>query len=181
MVQEVQTWVWVYNETTLETIEAIGTSSFKIVEWRQTKWWHYISSVTASGSVARSYSSGDSRQSPTLPATNLTITSSSWKATYTISEYWIRVPSAWTYRLTIDWNWWSSTMSDTLIIKKWTTSSSPTIYTKTFSGSSQSEIVNVDVDLGKFEIITLWGSFYYWWSSSWAYLNFGATLTLQQL
>ena len=51
MVQEVQTWVGITNETTLETIEAIGTSSFKIVEGRQTKGGRYASGCVASGNV----------------------------------------------------------------------------------------------------------------------------------
>lgn len=181
MVQEVQTWVWVYNETTLETIEAIGTSSFKIVEWRQTKGGHYTSSVETSWTSTWDYIRDVTpRQSPMVVSTDMAISSSSWKAEFTLSNYWIRVPAPWTYQITLHWSWWASTFQPTVYLIRWVNKSDTVLYTKTFSAHDE-ETITLNVDLGKFEIITIRWSFYYSGSAWVSNPTLVYTLTLQQL
>lgn len=178
MVQDVQTWVWITNETTLETIEAIGTSSFKIVEWRQTKWGRYMSGCSGKWDVEWTYQSGGSRESWVLKSQDTTITSSYWKQGFIMSNGGIRVPQQWTYQITLTWGWGGST-NDATIILKW---GGKVIYTKKFT-SSGTETVTVYADLGKFETIEIWGEFYYKGSASAASLWFipVPTLKIQQL
>lgn len=154
MVQEVQTSVIQPIETTLDTIQAIGTSSFKIVEWRQTKGWHYVGwAKTTWGRYTYTAST-----SVTSPVTQIPVTldSSYWKYDYSIVSGWLRVPVAWTYELEFSRYWGSSLNSSTIFIKNWTTENSQTLYTNTF-GNSWSEVKTMVVDLGKFDTITAWG------------------------
>lgn len=181
MVQEVQTWVWVYNETTLETIEAIGTSSFKIVEWRQTKWWHYASEVNVSWTSMWSYVKETGiRQSGMVESTNMSIWSSSWKQEYSLKNLGIRVPSAWTYQCTLYWTWGASSYQPTIYLIRWTTENDIVLYTKTFWRNG-SETITINADLGKFDILTVRWKFYYSWSSDYASPNLSYSLTLQQI
>lgn len=175
MVQEVQTWVWINNETTLETIEAIGTSSFRIVEWRQTKGYHYTSWCTSSWSVSREYHSWDSRDS-WMVKWSLSINNSNGKQEFSERNGWIRVPSAWTYQLTINRDGGSSTYSVTIYVM----SGGNTIYTKKFN-SYNSETVTLNADLWKFDIIELRWNVYYAWSATVASLGLDATIDIQQL
>lgn len=180
MVQEVQTSVAIPQENTLETIEAIGTSSFKIVEWRQTRGWHYSSSAVVSGSASWTYfSSSWERQSPKEKA-SMWLSSATWKASYLVRVWSVRVPTAWTYQLTLYRYWWSSRNSTTIYMVKWENSWDTQLYTKTFSANS-SETVNLEFDLGKFEVITFRFTFYYSWDSSQATLQSNYRLTLKQL
>ena len=153
MVQEVQTSITQTQETTLETIQAIGTSSFKIVEWRQTKGWHYVGWGKTTG---WQYNYGAST-TVTSPITQISITLDSeyWKYNYSIVNGWIRVPIAWTYEIEISWYWGSSLNSSAIFIKNWTTQNSPNLYTNTFL-TAGSEVKTITVDLGKFDIITAW-------------------------
>jgi len=41
-----------------------------------------------------------------------------------------------------------------------TTENDEILYTKSFS-ANYSEVITFNVDLGKFEVITIWGKFYY--------------------
>lgn len=158
MVQEVQTWVWITNETTLETIEAVGTSSFKIVEWRQTKWGRYVSRCKWSGSVSWTYQSPASKVWPEVSWT-FTLTDSYGKAPFIIRNGGIRIPQQWTYEITVYWG--SSWISNSqLILKAW----GREIYRKLLY-AAQSETATFEVDLWKFDIIELWGQFEY--TSSW--------------
>ena len=176
MVQEVQTWVGITNETTLETIEAIGTSSFKIREWRQTT-WHYSSWCTATGNVDRYYSeSWGTRDSGEVLSTDTAITSMSGKQEFVMKDGGIRVPSAWTYEIKLYRSWGASTTWATVIIKWWWN----VLYTKQFT-SSNSETVTFMADLWKFDLIQLWGEFYYNWGATAASLRLSADLTIQQL
>lgn len=175
--QEVQTGVWITNETTLETIEAIGTSSFKIREWRQTT-ARYVSGCKASGSVSWYYSSwGGTRDSWEVKSSNTTISEISGKQEFIIRDWGIRVPVAWTYEITFTWNWWGSTENDTLILKWW----GNVLYTKEFT-SYDEETVTITADLGKFDLIEIYGDLYYTWSSSAATLWLQVTsITIQQI
>lgn len=176
MVQEVQTGVWITNETTLETIEAIGTSSFKIIEWRQTKGGHFVSGCSATGGVNRNYQSGWSRDSGEIKSSNMTISDNFGKSELTLRNNWIRVPNPWTYQITLWRSGWGATNYATIILK-W---GGKTIYTKEFT-SSDSETVVVSADLWKFDAIEIWGQFTYNWSASAASLGILATLKITQL
>ena len=178
MVQEVQTWVWVYNETTLETIEAIGTSSFKIIEWRQTKWWHYLSQCVATGNVYFDYSWPVPIDSWEIKSTDTAISSMSGKSEYAMSNWWVRVPQAWTYKIDVAWGWGSNTLEATLIIK----AEGKIVYQKT-----QRPYWDVTdtfyVDMWKFGTIEIRGDFNYWGTASSISVYFWSipTLTIQQL
>lgn len=86
MVQEVQTGVGIVNETTLETIEAIGTSSFKIVEGRQTRGNHYSIGCEATG-TATWLLDEDDRDTGEVLCQNLTMTSQYGKQEFTMKNY----------------------------------------------------------------------------------------------
>lgn len=179
MVQEVQTSVSIPQENTLETIQAIGTSSVKIIEWRQTRGWHYISAASVSGSWPWYYDSWWSRQSPMIQW-SMSAGSATGKMIFNVSWNKIRIPIAWTYQLTLYWSGWSSTYSPTVYMIKWASENDEVLYTKTFPNSS-SETINLTFDLGKFDVITIWFSYYYSWSSSWATLGADYSLTITQL
>lgn len=153
MVQEVQTAVTIPQETTLDTIQAIGTSSVKIREWRQTT-WHYTSGVTASWSISWSWDPWNPRDSWKL-SPNLTIGSSYWKMEYAKKMGSIRVPVAWSYQITLSWSWWSS-ISNATIVLMWGWNQ---LYTKTFTSSSSETIVK-NVDLWKFDTVEVYWSLY---------------------
>ena len=176
MVQEVQTSVERPVETTLETIEAIGTSSIKIIEGRQTRGWHYASKCTASWKVSWYYSNQGERQSEEVESQDMVISDNIGKQDYEIRELWVRVPQAWTYQITLTWSGWSSTSNATMILKcGWNV-----VYTQEHT-SSQTETVVLVVDMGKFDLVEAWGSFYYKGSSSWATLNLTYSMDIQQL
>jgi len=161
MVQEVQTWVGITNENTLETIEAIGTSSFKIVEWRQTKGWHYVSSCEAVMLVRWHYVSGQTdRQSPLVKWDDVSITSMEWNAEYTVRDSGIRVPAAWTYEIKVSAKAGGTSYSGTTYIKVWPSAWDPTIYSL-YGSSTKSEDKTFRVNLGKFDVLTIWGDFHY--------------------
>jgi len=178
MVQEVQTWVGIYNETTLETIEAIGTSSFKIKEWRQTT-PRYLWEVTGSGTVNRHYVSPNVDSGMIMGT--MTISDMVGKAEYSISNGWIRVPFAGTYRITYRGTVGSAVADTTLYLKAGTESNSPTLWTKTYNTWGVNESGSVIVDLGKFDIVTLRVHWYY--TSTYASGDLSNTLnvTIQQL
>jgi hypothetical protein len=177
MPQEVQTGIWITQETTLETIEAVGTSSFKIREWRQTT-PRYLSWCKASGDVTWHRSSGESKQWPDTKSTDTAITDNFWKQEYKMIDWWVAVPVAWTYEITL-FRWGGSSIDDATMILK---AAWKTLYTKTFT-SYNKETVTLIADLGKFETIEIRGNFNYKGSSISATLSFSdvPTLTIQQL
>ena len=160
MVQEVQKGVWVYNETTLETIEAVGTSSRKIIEWRQTRWEHYVISCKWTGAnPSRQHHEWWPHQSP-LVKWPITISSMEWKQEFIVSEWGIRVPSWWTYQITAERWWWVyDHWSTTFYIIKWTQSTDEVLFQQT-SNNREKITSTITVDLGKFDIITVWNSYY---------------------
>ena len=176
MVQKVQTWVWITNETTLETIEAIGTSSFKIREWRQTT-ARYVNKCEWNGKVTWYWQTWDERQSEEVISTDTAIDSQNWNQEFIIDSGWIRVPVAWTYQITFTWSWWSSTSNATFILKWW----DKELYSNEHT-SSQTETVTVVANLWKFDLIELRWSFYYTGSSSSATMNIQvSSIIIQQL
>ena len=176
MLQEVQTWVWITNETTLETIEAVGTSSFKIREWRQTT-PRYVNNCEWKWKAAWYYSNQWDRQSEEVLSTDTEILSQNWNQDYIIRDGWIRVPVAWTYQITFTWSGWSSTSNVTLILKGWWKE----LYRNEHT-SSQTETVTVVANLWKFDLIEIWWSFYYKGSASGASLSLSVTsMIIQQL
>lgn len=176
MVQEVQTSVERPVETTLETIEAIGTSSIKIIEWRQTRGWHYASKCTASGTISWSYQRPWDPQSEEVESEDMAIDSNTGKQDYEIRQLWARVPQAWTYQITLTWRWWSSTSNATMILICWW----KVVYTLEHT-SNQTDTVTLLVDMWKFDLVEAWGTFYYKGSSSAATLSITYSMDIQQL
>ena len=160
MVQEVQTWVWITNETTLETIEAIGTSSFKIVEWRQTKWAKYAIGCEATWTA--SWSLSENNRDTWTVKSKLSLTSSYGKQDFVISNGWVRFPTPWTYTIAITWRWGGSSLSATVTLNLGGTQ----IYTKTFSGGAGTDTWSKNIDVGKFDLLEMYTRFYYSWSGS---------------
>lgn len=176
MVQEVQTWVWITNETTLETIEAVGTSSFKIIEGRQTKGGHYVSECEGTGGVTWHYVSPNTT-SPEIKSTDLTITTNTWKREFVIRNWGIRVPAQWSYQITITWgSSWNS--NGTMILKV----GGKEVYRKLLYSATSTTDTFV-VDAGKFDTIEMWGQFEYTGSAPSASIVFSPkpTITVKQL
>ena len=174
MVQEVQTAVTQPQETTLETIQAIGTSSVKIREWRQTT-ARYTSNCISAGSIAWTWNVWDSRSYWPV-SSNLSIWSMEGKQEFVGKNWWIRVPVAWTYQITLYWSGGSSLFDATIILKCWGNE----VYTNTFN-SNQSETVTMNVDLGKFDLVEVYWSLYCSSGSSASTTIFVRSLTIQQL
>lgn len=175
MVQEVQTGIGITQQTTLETIEAIGTSSFKIREWRQTT-DRFTRGCVATGNVSAYLP--NTWTSAITKSTDLAITEQTGKEGFSMSGGWIRIPVAWAYQIMLHWGWGGSNVESTISIR----TSNRELYTKTFSGSSQKEDVLIPADLGKFETVQLRWKFK--WNGSWPVtLTFSTTpvLTIQQL
>lgn len=175
MVQETQTGIGITQLTTLETIEAIGTSSFKIREWRQTT-DRFTRGCAATGNVSGYLP--NAWTTPEIKSSNLTITEQMGKQWFSIKNGGICVPMAGSYQLMLHRWWWTGSIASTIIIKSW----GNVVYTKTFSWAAKQETVMIPVDLGKFETIELRWQFT--WSGSWAItMTFSTTpeLTLQQL
>jgi len=181
MVQQVQQWVINTPETTLETIEAVGTSSKKLIDWRQTTGEHFVWWCTTTWSVSWWYNYHTWNRSSWMVQGNLWISTTRWPRTFSIVDKGIRVPKWWTYRLDMSWYGWSGSMKSTIYIKKGTSASDETIYTYT-SYSSETRTLSKILTLWKFDTISMRWDFYYSWSSdyaSWAiYIN---SLTLTEL
>lgn len=180
MVQEVQTEVGIYDETMLETIEAVGTSSRKIIEWRQTVWGHNVSGCSATGNVTWHYRNGvTDEDSYYVKSQDLDIDSSWWGVDYVMKNGCIRLPKAWAYQCTLTWwggaAWWDTTVFVELAGK--------VLYTNTFSGSTQTETVTFTFNAGKFDLLELGWEFYVTGSYTQITLRFSqaATLEIQQL
>lgn len=171
MVQEVQTWVWITNETTLETIEAIGTSSFKIVEWRQTKGGHYVGGCKSSCSIYYNYQQAWGNRDSGLLKWNVNLTESVWKAEFIKVNGGIRVPVAWSYEISYKCEVGSSVNEWGIYIKRWTDASSPNIFSLVTTSGSKTKEWSFIIDLGKFEILTVWTDFHYSGSAGGATLN----------
>lgn len=179
MPQEVQTSVWLQTETTLETIQAIGTSSVKIREGRQTT-GRYIWGCVASGSCGWYYHEWETeRDSEEILSTNIAVDSYFWKAEYAIRDYGVRVPCVWTYEITLHRWGWATDKKSTIIIKSW----GKVLYTNSFSGTWQSETVTFYADLWRFSTIEIRWQFRYYGSNSGAAVWFVGTptLTIKQL
>ena len=176
MVQEVQTWVGITNETTLETIEAIGTSSFKIVEWRQTKGGHYVSECSWKWNVRWHWDSPAPKLWPVIQW-SWSLDSTTGKAQFQASGKGIRVPVAWSYEISLSWG--SATIANSTLIVK---ASGKELYKKTINGSGNTS-ATFQVDLWKFEIIEMWAQFEYTSSNVSADLTFTPQpkITIKQL
>lgn len=154
--QEVQTWIEIYDESTLDTIEAVGTSSRKIIEWRQTRGGHFSSRCVATGNVTWYYDSGISDSSGYVASEDLDITSLSWNVEYIIWDGWVRLPLAWSYQCTLTWWWGSTYWEQTIYIKVW----GNTVYTNTFTNTYQTETVTFIFNAGKFDLLELWWEYH---------------------
>ena len=178
MVQEVQTGIWITNETTLETIEAIGTSSFKIREWRQTVGGHYVSRCIASWNVYREWHTWDNRDSGVLTSPDIAITEDYWTSGFSIRDGGVRVPVAWSYQIDIYWNGGAGTLDATFILK-W---GGKVLYSKSSWWTNYTDNTTIMVELWKFDLIEICWEFYYTDSSSLSAFFWGKpTLTITQL
>jgi hypothetical protein len=179
MVQEVQTSVIPTNETTLETIEAIGTSSRKIIEWRQTRWWRSISICEATGNVKWRYVSGSSwNPSEYIESEDLAITNVEWNIEFSMVGNAIRLPVQWWYVCDIEWGIAPLNWTANLYVKVWQT----TIYTDMLD-TSWTKTATVNFNAWKFDKLTIWADFLYQWPASTAWIEFtpAPTLRLQLL
>lgn len=179
MIQEVQTPVNPVNETTLETIEAIGTSSRKIIEWRQTRWWHSISICEATGNVEWRYESGVSwNPSDYIESENLTISNITWNIEFSMSGSAIRLPVQWGYVCDIEWGLNTIPREANFYVKVWNT----VIYTD-YLDTVWTKTATVNFNAWKFDKLTIWADFLYKGSSSTAgiILSPAPTLRLQLL
>ena len=178
--QEVQTWIEIYDESTLDTIEAVGTSSRKIIEWRQTRGGHYVSNCEATGNVQWFYREGiTDRDSYYLKSQDLEITSQTGNTEFIMQNGCVRIPQAWTYQCTLYWGSGWSDFSWTIYIIVWRKN----VYTKTFTGSYQRETVTFIFNAGKFDELELGWEFYYSWYNTNMNFSFSGqpTMTIQQL
>lgn len=176
MLQEVQTSIANTTESTLETIEAVGTSSRKIIEWRQTIWWHSVSSCIATGNVFWRYNWDWNRESWYIESEDLEITSNYWPIDFVNIWSAIRLPMAWSYECELTWWIWSTQRTETIYIKVW----GKTVYTETLNTVTQ-KTVKFKFNAGKFDKLILWWEFY--WSggetsSAWLYFNPTPTLNI---
>lgn len=175
MLQEVQTATTNRTESTLETIEAVGTSSRKIIEWRQTIGWHSISKCVASGNVGWQYKWDWNRNSDYLESSNLAVSSSTWPIEFTTKSHAIRLPVQWSYECEMTWWISSSQRTGTIYVKVW----SETVYTNTIN-SVTTKTAKFKFNAGKFANLTLWAEFY--WSgntTSVAWLEFNPAPSLK--
>ena len=177
--QEVQTWIEIYDESTLDTIEAVGTSSRKIIEWRQTRGGHYVSRCEATGNVQWYWKEWDDRNSYYIKSQDLDITSQNGNVEFIMQNGNIRLPQAWTYQCTLYWGSGWPGIEWTIYIIVWGT----TVYTNSFNNTFQEETVTFTFNAGKFAELELGWEFYYSWGLSSVSLAFSGqpTMTIQQL
>ena len=161
MVQEVQTWIWITNETTLETIQAVWTSSVKIREGRQTI-KKFKSGASVSGSISWTYHNDGSRQSDRVQCKNLSITSYYWDESFYIRDYWVYIPSLWTYEVYVDWYWATSQRNVSLKLEV----DGKILYTKTLNAWNPTDKNTILLNLWKYNCVKVWGQFYYWGSNT---------------
>lgn len=179
MVQKVQTAVGEMQPTTLDTIEAVGTSSRKLREWRQTTGERFLGyCTTTENTLTRLYTSWGSRDSGMLQLNNLTIDTTSSNLIYTMKDGGVRIPKGWTYQVEITWSsGWFADMTATLYVK---TGNGQTLYTETSTNNSQQTDTFL-VNVGKFDTIEVWVDYHYSWSSSAISTFFKAKLKITEL
>ena len=174
--QEVQSSINSKPETMLQTIEAVGTSSRKIIYWRQTT-TRFASWCTVDGEIGWYYTQDWSRVSPMLNA-SLTQTSLMWGMEYRIVDKKVRVPIDWTYSVRIDMTWGSDRTYERFYVYAWNTQ----IFYYKFDDLAQETISQtVSVNLGKFDTISARWYFQYTWNSAAAQLYMRPTITITQL
>lgn len=159
MVQEVQTGIWITNETTLETIQAIGTSSVKIVEWRQTRWGRYYYSCEADWQ--------DSQAAPATEVTPISITSSYGNTEFKEVDDGIRIPQAWWYEITMRCKGWN--IGSWINIKHSLRANGTEIFSITTTNNNDTKTDTVTVNLWKFDIlkiVSIWTWTEWYWAVS---------------
>lgn len=168
MIQKVQTDVTTTPENTLETIEAIWTSSRKIIIWRQTRERIYGESGATLNftSISIQAHSGDIFENMDGTAT---VTDVVWDLAYTLWGNWVRIPLQWNYQLTITTAKWSSVwrIMTTRVKVDWVT-----VYTYT-SSSNTDHTDTINMTIGKFSVVSMeqdWEAtadlVYVWWRTS---------------
>jgi len=178
MVQQVQTDVNITPENTLETIEAIWTSSRKIIIGRQTRERIYWESWATLSFASNTISATSWDYYDNLDGT-ATLTDVVWDLAYTLWGNWVRIPLQWNYQLTINTAHWSTTWA-------WVTTTTTrvrvdwvTVYTYD-NPVNQDHIDTINMTIGKFSVVsmeqdgtTTKTNSYVWWQTS--------TVTIQKL
>lgn len=151
--QEVQTAVEVTPENTLETIEAIWTSSRKIIIWRQTRQKIYGESWATLTFVAPTISYQPAWFYPNLEWT-WTVSNEVWELAYSQQWDWMRLPLQSSYSLTITTAKWRSTWYWPVVATTRVKLAGETIYSyDSSSNSDYSETITVIA--GKFSVLTI--------------------------
>lgn len=147
MVQEVQTSVNQPIQTTLETIQSVGTSSVKIREWRQTT-NRTISYCTVDvGTSQVSLDGWETKSNIVWLFSNL---SNTGKEEYAIWVDCLRIPTAWSYEITIaPYTWYSQFQVTTKLLLDW-----KEIYSRLVADGNDVED-KIKIDAGKYSSLTV--------------------------
>ena len=171
--QEVQTAVDITPENTLETIEAIWTSSRKIIIGRQTRWivqwWSWISMQNSVYLEMHAWDETDDL------IWTLTVFDAYWDLFYQFAWDAIRIPEQWNYAITITPADWSNSWYYTCTTKVWAWNEVIYSYLKN-NNTPYSETINVT--LGKFTLIKLTIKSVAYGATSWTRT---ASLTIKKL
>lgn len=182
MVQEVQTWVGITNENTLETIEAIGTSSFKIKEWRQTTARYTVGRSGTCRPSSFQYRQGETDRWSEEQESSYIVETETWgNQDFQIKDAGVRVPTAWTYECHIYWG--ANGVNNKYIIK--VKVGKTVYYSKEIDNPSWMtyDEATFYMNLWKFDIVKVVWVFYYGGSNDhWVVGNqTGADIILKQL
>lgn len=151
--QEVQTAVEITPENTLETIEAIWTSSRKIIIWRQTRQKIYGESGATLTFVAPAKYYQPAWFYPNLEWT-WTVSDEVWELSYSQNWDWMRLPLQSSYSLTITPAKWHSSWYWPIITTTRVKIAGETVYSYD-SSSSADYSETITVTAWKFSVLTI--------------------------
>lgn len=151
-IQEVQTSITTTPENTLETIEAIWTSSRKIIIWRQTR--ERISLAWESWATLSYYVPDTPIDWYTETEWEGTITNVVWELIYSKSGEWVRLPLEWSYQLTINCFRWSQNPSGTITATTRVLADRKQVYSYDNSANSAHQDT-INITVGKFTVIEM--------------------------
>ena len=151
--QEVQTAVDITPENTLETIEAIWTSSRKIIIWRQTRQRLYGESGATLAFVVPRVDYQPAWFYPNLEWT-WSVSDEVWELAYTPQWNWMRLPIQSSYSLNITTVKWRSSSYWPIVATTRVKLSGDTIYSYD-SSSSADHSETITVIAGKFSVLTI--------------------------
>lgn len=152
-IQQVQTPIDTTQETTLETIEAIWTSSRKIIIWRQTRQKIYGESWATLTFTAPTRTYQPEWFYPDLEWT-WTVSDVVWELSYNQQWNWMRLPLQSSYSLTITPAKWRSTWYWPVVTTTRVRLAGKTIYTYN-SSSTADYSETITVTAWKFSVLTI--------------------------